>query len=354
MDSYLDYSKKDLANFHIALKSSQLVILAGNSGTGKTQLPFIYAKGYNIPKDSNQILFAPITPAYTDPSDILGYLKPNVGSNEEYDGTYIESQTGLVSFLRRAYKNRKMLHIVIFDEMNLSQIEYWFSPFMSILERKVGERKLTLYSENIKCSNANEYPPSIEIADNVIFIGTINLDETTKDLSDRLIDRAIIINLEDKSFQDYYYLMKNSKNGNKGNNYQYDSSSFFSFRQNVDDYISIFSEREIEFFEKLNQKMKEINTQKTVSYRTLKTIANYLNNAKNLDKFINRQQAIDLVLKETVIAKIKGADQSVRLMLSEDGILSILDQFSDISDFGVSRSAINDKNNELNNYGYTR
>lgn len=358
INANLHYTKKDILNFHIAVKTSQLVILAGSSGTGKTQLPFIYTRAMEMSEEKGDVLFVPISPAYTEPSDILGYFKPNIkkDSDDGYDGGFIESQTGLARFLCNAAKNRNKLYVVIFDEMNLSQIEYWFSPFMSILERKAGERRLTLYSETVSCSNRDTIPPTIEIGDNVIFIGTINLDETTKDISDRLADRAIIINLDKKEFKEYYDVSETNSKINEPELSSFDSSIFMSLKKNSENYINSFTSNEIEFFDELNKKIHVINSQKEVSYRTLKTISNYLKNSEGLseNKEEFRKEAFDLILKETIITKINGSDNSVEKLLSNEGIISVLDKHPEISDFKETRQAIAMKLNEFNNYGYTR
>ena len=350
---HLDYSLFDIANFHIALKSSPLVILAGSSGTGKTQLPLVYAKTLNMDEDNKHLLFIPISPSYTEPSDVLGYLKPNINNDNNdivYDGTFIESQTGLVSFLLEAEKNRDELFMVVFDEMNLSQIEYWFSPFMSILERNEEERKLVLYSNSVNCSNKDKIPSSIKLGNNVLFVGTINLDETTKEMSDRLIDRAIVVNLEQKNVEDYFNIMKYQDNNKIIN--VCDNNIFFNFRNNVENYITVFNNEEIKFFSKMNNYINGINNSKELSFRTLKNIANYINNSNSI---ISREDALDVAIKETIIMKIKGSDESIRVLLSdENGIKNILDEFTNISSFKRCRDSINKKLNELNIYGYTR
>ncbi|GAA3326838.1 hypothetical protein GCM10020331_064380 [Ectobacillus funiculus] len=95
---------------------------------------------------------------------MLGYLHPN--------GTYMESDTGLVSKLLEAQKNPERLYmIVFFDEMNMSHIEHWFTPFLSLLELQEEERLLSLYEGEQK----GEIPSSIKkIGSNLLFIGTIN------------------------------------------------------------------------------------------------------------------------------------------------------------------------------------
>ena len=95
--------------------------------------------------------------------------------------------------------------------MNLARVEHYFSQFLSILERPAGQRELQLYDKQYmgKLYNAADYPFRIEIGSNVKFIGTVNVDETTFHFSDKVLDRANVIELavlnyatewEDKSF----------------------------------------------------------------------------------------------------------------------------------------------------------
>ena len=125
------------------------------SGTGKTKLPLKFAEFFNMSEENNELLFVPVSPSFTEPSDVLGYLNPNTG-------IYTPSDTRLVEFLNHASNNINKMHMVIFDEMNLSQIEYWFAPFMSILEKGNEEKNIYLYSENQRCLNSEKYPEKIK------------------------------------------------------------------------------------------------------------------------------------------------------------------------------------------------
>ncbi len=140
----LYYDADDIFNFHTCLKSSFITILAGMSGTGKTKLPLQYAEYFKLrgsDKDAlENLLFIPVSPAYTEPSDILGFLNPETGC-------YVHSETGLVNFLIRASQNKNQMYMVIFDEMNLAPIEHYFAPFLSVLEKSKGDRKIKLYEK---------------------------------------------------------------------------------------------------------------------------------------------------------------------------------------------------------------
>lgn len=357
INSSLCYDFDDLINLHICSKSSPLTILAGMSGTGKTQLALQYAKMIDAQEVNNTLLFVPITPSYTEPDDILGYLNPN-------NGLYTPAETGLVDFLIRAQSHPDKMHMVLFDEMNLSQIEYWFSPFISVLEKDLSTRYLTLYNENSYCINRSAYPHQIKINNNVIFIGTINLDETTKDISDRLLDRSFVINLKKKKFKDFYNqdLSKNSINMGIC-----DSAVLYNQWRSDNEPIAAFSQRELDFLDELHDIISKYDEQKGVSFRVLKNIGTYINNIPINDEskmVIDRKKALDLVLKQTVMKKLSGPDNRLNVLIGviqeigeepkNSKIIDLFEKYSDISEFNECRNSLKRKAEDLLTYGYTR
>ena len=243
--------------------------------------------------------------------------------------------------------------MVIFDEMNLSQIEYWFAPFMSVLERETQFRNIQLYSKEMNIENSDMYPPTINIGDNVIFIGTINMDETTKDISDRLLDRALVINLHKKTFKDYL-AEENEAEELTDTNYKVPSSLFATFKKNTPNYIKVFTDREIEFLDALHDLIAGYLPQKGVSYRNVKMIGNYIANSENI---FDRDIAFDLAIKQTVIRKINGNENEIGKLIyqdSENNIQHLLEQYCDISEFKETLLEIKQKAQELDTYGFTR
>lgn len=357
INSSLCYDFEDLINLHICAKSSPLTILAGMSGTGKTQLALQYAKMIDTQEINNTLLFLPITPSYTEPDDILGYLNPN-------NGLYIPAETGLVDFLINAQANPDKMHMVLFDEMNLSQIEYWFSPFISVLEKDLNSRYLTLYNEKSHCINRSTYPHQIKINNNVIFIGTINLDETTKDISDRLLDRAFVINLKKKKFTDFY---SQNLSKNNGSLEICDSAVLFNQWRSDNEPITAFVSRELDFLDELHEIISKYDEQKGVSFRVLKNIGTYINNIPTNDsseRMIEKKKAFDLVLKQTVMKKLSGPDNRLNDLVGvidkigdepqNSKIIDLFEKYSDISDFKDCRESLKRKAEDLLTYGYTR
>lgn len=348
----LCYDSDDIYNFHISLKASPLVILAGTSGVGKTRLPLAYAECINAREEDGTLLFLPISPSFTEPSDVLGFYNA-------VTQCYQPAGTGFVDFLKHSNENSDKMHMVIFDEMNLSQIEYWFAPFMSILEKPLDDRYLTLYSQEFK-NNDSIYPPKLHIGENIIFVGTVNLDETTKDMSDRLIDRSIVINLKKQKFIDFYNqklpeveILTMCETADK----------FFSMKKEFpENYIKVLTAREVDFLDALHNMLQKYNSAKGVSFRNVYKISSYLIQSPNNSDF-KRGLAFDLIFKQTILKKLNGYDASISKILGKldddseiiDGLLiQILDEYSDISDFLNTRDEIKNKIKELGNYGFTR
>ena len=101
-----------------------MLTILGIPGAGKSRFVQAYAEALDY--NTGRIGLIPISPSYQEPHDLLGYLHPN--------GTFIESETKLVRALMKAKENQNQLYIIVFDEMNMSHIEHWFTPFLSVLQ----------------------------------------------------------------------------------------------------------------------------------------------------------------------------------------------------------------------------
>ena len=346
----LYYKENDLKSFHTAVKSSNLVILAGPSGIGKTRLPMVYANTLGLDVARNTVLFVPISPSYLEPEDVLGYVRPISEGGNDFNAEYMESQTGLVSFLIDAAEHKDKIHLVIFDEMNLSQIEHWFAPFISLLEQDSDSRELKLYADNLVVKNGSKYPSSINIGDNVFFIGTVNIDETTKQISDRLLDRAVVINLAAPSFTS----LKDMGSAKKENYPEITFSRFATAMAKVSNSATEFNEKEFALLNDLNVLLTDSIYNKSISFRSLNKMALYLKNSTNI---LSRDEAIDFVISQIVVKKINGSKEELDEILSDDdtqGILKILNDYSSVSEFTNTKKVVQQKILEINKYGFTR
>lgn len=172
-----------------------LTLLSGTTGVGKTTIANEYCKHLNS-KGLAESKFISITPTMTDPEDLIGYYDTR---NQQYK----LDKNGFTDFILSSNSEPDKLHIVIFDEMNLSRIEHWFAPLLSAMELPEEDRVLELHGEASKLYVRNNelieenmnVPQSIKLGNNIRFIGTINMDESTSHLTKRLRDRANIIHI---------------------------------------------------------------------------------------------------------------------------------------------------------------
>ena len=353
----LQYDQKDLVNFHTCVKSTPLVILAGMSGTGKSRLAMNYAKMLGLSEDNGTLLFMPISPSYTEPSDVLGYLN-------SMNGLYVPSETGLVQFLKKASENPDQMNMVIFDEMNLSQVEHWFSPFISILEKDRDGQFLKLYSSDAHCINPEVYPSKIKIGENVLFIGTVNIDNTTKTFSDRLLDRTFVINLNKISFADFYNYYSTHSSELNTDVVKNKCKSVRQFKSWVKSdslyYMDAFKghQSELEFLDKLNDLISKYIPNGGISHRVMKNIGAYILNvpSKNSKYGMDRSEALDIVINQTIMTKIRGTESQLLSMIGhfdenknliDSDLIVLLNEFSNISGFEHIRNTIAKKAEEL-------
>ena len=169
--------------FHTSLKVqdiSALVILAGISGTGKSELPQAYAEFVGAP-----LVMLPVQPRWDSPQDLQGFYN------------YIEKKYKPTDLMRYLYQHQSQrdlkgrMVLVLLDEMNLARVEYYFSDFLSKLETRRNKRTyLELEAGSLKLT---EEQKQVLLPDEFLFVGTMNEDETTQSLSDKVLDRANVL-----------------------------------------------------------------------------------------------------------------------------------------------------------------
>ena len=346
----LFYNVKDFVNIHTALKCSSLVILSGLSGTGKSAIVDIYARALGINNtgnpDENRLLFIPVRPSWNDDSDLLGYV-------DLVHMVYRASDSGFVDFLVRAQKeeNKNKLFIVCFDEMNLARVEHYFSQFLSLLERPANQRELQLYDKQYsgRLYNSTEYPNRIKIGDNVKFIGTVNIDESTYHFSDKVLDRANVIQLDVLNYANMWTKTKYASLGN--------------INWTIDDYNSITVTNSDEDMQLVHQLLWDIhtllhsaNSKYGVGPRIVKSIEMYLwNLPKSGIGGFSYSDGIDLQIAQRVLTKVRGPENQLGEILdekSENNIYLIFDKYHDLSKFSICRDIVQQKQKELESYGY--
>ena len=161
-------------------------VLAGLSGTGKTQLAVQYGKALTgfEGETGGPVEVIAVQPGWHDPGPLLGYVNPLA------EGAY--QRTKFLDFLRATIEKPETPHVLVLDEMNLSHPEQYFAPMLSAMERKGGEIELHRGD-----ADKLEVPTGIPYPENLVIIGTVNMDETTMGISDKVLDRAFTLEFWD-------------------------------------------------------------------------------------------------------------------------------------------------------------
>lgn len=186
------YPDGEVRRFHAALNfldHKHFVILSGLSGTGKTQLALKYARavhGLTSNTASDPLLFeCPVRPEWTDPTGLTGYY--DVLTNRYVVPTFLEA-------VLVATAHRDSPVFVILDEMNLARVEYYLSDILSAIETG-GALQLHSNGVPLEGTTGASVRAEIPLPSNLFIIGTINVDETTNPVSDKVLDRASVIDM---------------------------------------------------------------------------------------------------------------------------------------------------------------
>lgn len=179
--SEIKISNKLLYAFHTSVKIhdwSPLVVLAGVSGTGKSELPRQYAHhgGMNF-------ISVPVKPDWDSMQSLFGYYN---SIENKFEPTELSRA---IYYMQSAELKNTML-LVLLDEMNLAYVELYFSDLLSKFETNRGTDDTITYEISL---GANEAPEKMEIGKNILWVGTMNEDETTKALSDKVVDRSTLL-----------------------------------------------------------------------------------------------------------------------------------------------------------------
>lgn len=185
------YTKGEVRRFHAALNfldNKHFVILAGLSGTGKTQLALKYARAVHglTNEAADPLLFVcPVRPEWTDPTGLTGY-------NDVLTNRYVVPTFLAAVLVATAHRDSPVF--VVLDEMNLARVEYYLSDVLSCIE--TGS-PLQLHSNDVPLEGTTGTPirGELPLPPNLFIIGTINVDESTSPVSDKVLDRASVIDM---------------------------------------------------------------------------------------------------------------------------------------------------------------
>lgn len=338
------YDKDDLINFHISLKSSRLTILAGMSGTGKSGLVRLYGRALGLPE--SRVRFLAVRPSWMDDGDILGYV-------DMKNMVYRSADTGLAELLIDAAAHPDEMFLICFDEMNLARAEHYFAQFISVLEKEENP-VIRLYNPSLRAKlyNGDAYPAEIPIGRNVLFTGTVNVDESTYHFSDKILDRANVITLHQGRFHDLLSLGKKEKTEWP----EMPASLFESFC--VHEGLGL-KEEELDLLDALNDAFHKSGIQYGIGFRIACQMGRYLENIPQGLSF-TREEGLDAQVVQRILTKLRGSAQQLAALVStsDKGELTgslpeVLERFSRLSSFTGARKVLEEKARELKLYDYT-
>lgn len=298
--------------FHTSLKChdiNPLTVLAGVSGTGKTLLPMRYAELMGMHR-----LVMAVQPRWDSPQDMFGFYNY---LEKEYKATdlsrslirmdpYNYNGNGFKELINSAWAKERVL-LVLLDEMNLARTEYYFSDFLSKLELRREVRDPSLKHDRSQAeieldTGSGKTRFQIWVGNNVLFVGTMNEDETTQSLSDKVLDRANVIRFGKPDERARSNRSLNIRNG---------SSSFLTIRQWQDWQKQTTGREEwhegvVNLTRRLNSAMDRIG--RPFGFRVQQAIEHYVNNYPSVSEHNRYKLAMADQLEQKIIPKLRGLD----------------------------------------------
>ena len=274
----LYYSEEDVRKFIAGLGVSHLVVMQGLSGTGKTSMATAFG---DYLKNHSTVIS--VQPMWKERSDIIGYFN-------EFTKRFSEG-----TLLKKLYEARYTdeIYVIVLDEMNIARVEYYFADFLSQMELNPQNRYLEVVSDTWPDDPRLLEHGMLRIPENVWFVGTANNDDSTFAISDKVYDRAMVMNLDRKA----ELFQPNFNNGDK-----------ISFRH----FTELISQARAQYrlSEEMQQKIAAVDNFLTDRYRI--TYGNRIR--RQMEEYIpvymacggTEKEAVDDLIAKKVLRKLDG------------------------------------------------
>lgn len=302
------YPDRVIDAFHTSLKISDiasLTVLAGVSGTGKSLLPRLYARHFGI-----HDLVIPVQPRWDSPHDLLGHYN---FLEQRYRATQLARALWQFERFNRSDDEDSesadlsdYMLLVLFDEMNLARVEYYFSELLSKLEMRAGldtgnaeqrHRAEIVFDTGQAVGGPTVYPDL-----NILFVGTMNEDESTQTLSDKVLDRANVLR-----FSSPRQFAGNQQGVGKPSE---EALTFEDWRgwQAQAEALEFADQAIREPLQRLNQALRSMG--KPFGHRIFQSVARYVANypQREYDADRARELALSDQIAQRIFPKLRGVD----------------------------------------------
>jgi predicted nucleic acid-binding Zn-ribbon protein len=312
-DFQIHIPERIIHSFHTSLKiqdTSALTVLAGISGTGKSMLPKLYADM----SDMNFVML-PVQPRWDSSQDILGLYN------------YAEKKYKATDLARLLYQynqseNSNRMTIFLFDEMNLARVEYYFSDFLSLLELRAKDADKAKVELDLGPTKIAQREKNLLISKKILFVGTINEDDSTQTFSDKVLDRSNIIrfNTPDELIWKNPFNNGNIKKlGDPIASIDYSTYNRWAVKEpdSNNDYFS----RTENLLKAINDELKSID--RSFAHRLAQSMMTYVANYPGIntgDRNQNWKYAISDQIAQKIMPKLRGAD------LENASVINCMDQ----------------------------
>lgn len=362
-----------------AIKSKPFLLLAGISGTGKSRIVRELARAcweedsdeYKAQKPKN-FEMVQVKPNWHDSSELIGYVSRVSGKAEFVAGDFLK-------FVAKAWEDQDTPYFLCLDEMNLAPVEQYFAEYLSVVEsRKCGEDEVVTTDPILKKEDAEWYfnltaeitsddkvrtrfnEDGISIPQNLIVVGTVNMDETTFSFSRKVLDRAMTIEMNEVDL--HSGLTKRHESIGKLGNAELIGSAVEGVDV-YDDYTDVCNTA-LSYLQKVNDLLE--GTPFKIAYRTRNEFLLYVVNnlPYNKDKDGNDlpqgyviARALDEITSMKILSRIEGDDTKVKDSLLNalsqviaDGLNTITDEEHPVKSVSVAK--LDEMKNRLQS-GYT-
>lgn len=367
-----------LRNYIVAAKTKPFLLLAGISGTGKSRIVRELAKASwgemegNVPKNFAMVQ---VKPNWHDSSDLLGYVSRVSGKPEFVAGPFLR-------FIAKAWEDSKHPYFLCLDEMNLAPVEQYFAEYLSVIESRKLNKDGVVITDPILEKRADEWyhvltteitkkedvrvrflEEGITIPQNLIVVGTVNMDETTYSFSRKVLDRAMTIEMNEVDLH----------GGLQDKNEQIENIGYLQIVGTAVEGVDVYNDYTevcdivLNYLQQVNDKLNK--TPFKIAYRTrndflLYVINNLPYNKNENDEDLSQEyviaRALDEITSMKILSRIEGDDAKVGKLFDTNGGLRsvILQGLKDIyegfnTESSISLVKLDEMEQRLKDTGYT-